>query len=70
MKTIVKSSNIHGRGIFAQAPFGVGDKIEECEVIEFSVMDKEFVNKTNIFNYYFEFEDGSGGGRFRKWVFV
>ncbi len=61
MNNLIKKSPIHGRGIFALQKIEKGDLIEECEVIVFSKEEIEFVNKTNIYNYYFEFEDGSGG---------
>lgn len=54
MKDIeIKNTRYRGRGVFATKDFSVGEVIEECHVIECSEQDTELINKTSLFNYYF-----------------
>lgn len=54
----VQSSEIAGRGVFTTQPLSVGDLIESCPVIVIPNEEVQFLDKTVIYNYYFDWKDG------------
>lgn len=53
-------SEKHGRGVFAARRIADGEIIEICPVIVFSTADKEHLDKTFLYDYYFDWgEDGT-----------
>lgn len=59
MKTVVKKSGVHGRGVFAEENINEGDIIEECEIIFLNKKDTEMIDKTKLYDYYFGWRGGS-----------
>ncbi|HSH61603.1 MAG TPA: SET domain-containing protein [Acidimicrobiales bacterium] len=53
-------SDIEGRGVFARSRIGNGETVEECPLILFPAVDRQFLDKTVLYNYYFEWQDGDG----------
>ena len=52
-------SGKHGRGVFAARPIADGEIIEICPVIVFSEADKAHLDRTFLYDYYFDWgEDG------------
>jgi SET domain-containing protein len=56
---VVGDSAIHGRGVFAAAPFAPGQVIEVCPVLRFGAKDRARIDQTLLFEYYFDW-DGDG----------
>jgi hypothetical protein len=54
---IVQQSTIHGLGVFACKKFRSGESIEIAPVILMEQIDKEFLQTTTLFSYYFLVED-------------
>ncbi len=42
-----------GRGIFCDTPIAQGDEIEICPVIVCPSQDRELLDRTELYNYYF-----------------
>lgn len=59
---LIKRSKIHGRGVFANKNFKVGDVIEVCPVIPLSVADCKRIAKTDLHNYYFAWKNSAAIG--------
>jgi uncharacterized protein len=55
----VKQSNIHGRGVFACKKFISGEVIETAPLILLSAADKDFLQTTSLFSYYFLIENAA-----------
>jgi SET domain-containing protein len=55
-------SDIGGRGVFTTKKIPKGSVIEICPVIVLPVKDLKYVDKTVVFNYYFEWGDDSDLG--------
>jgi SET domain-containing protein len=53
MKTEIKKSPTHNRGVFAKTKIKKNSLIEICQVIPLSKNDLEHIDKTNLYNYYF-----------------
>lgn len=49
----IKQSAIHGRGVFACKKFTSGAVIETAPLILLAAADKDFLQTTSLFNYYF-----------------
>lgn len=49
----IKQSALHGRGVFAAGKFKPGAIIEIAPLILLEAADKEFLQTTSLFNYYF-----------------
>ncbi len=49
----IKQSNIHGRGVFACKKFKPGAVIETAPLILLSTADKEYLQATTLYHYYF-----------------
>ncbi len=49
----IKNTERKGRGVFATRDFREGDLIETCHIIECPEQDTEFVDRTFLYNYYF-----------------
>ena len=49
----IKQSPVHGRGVFASATFKPGAVIETAPVIIMEQQDKDFLQSTCLFSYYF-----------------
>ena len=56
MKITVKKSKLHGRGVFSKIDFKKGEIIEECPVILIPMNEEKFLDKTFLYNYYFEWD--------------
>jgi uncharacterized protein len=57
----VKSSNLHGRGVFALKKFRKGDKIETAPIILLPAGQRAFLQPTLLFSYYFLINTGEKG---------
>jgi hypothetical protein len=53
----IKPSTLHGRGVFASTIFKSGAVIETAPVIIMQQTDKDFLQATTLFNYYFVIGD-------------
>lgn len=49
----IKPSPLHGRGVFACTTFKAGAVIETAPAIIMEQIDKEFLQATSLFSYYF-----------------
>jgi uncharacterized protein len=49
----IRQSTIHGRGVFACRKFSSGAVIETAPLILLSAADKDFLQTTSLFSYYF-----------------
>jgi len=49
----INSSDLHGKGVFAQQLFKPGAVIETAPVILMEQQDKDFLQTTMLFSYYF-----------------
>ena len=54
MNICIKTSFAKGRGVFVTRKFKKGEIIEKCPIIIISNKDKKFIDKTNLYNYYFQ----------------
>ncbi len=55
----IRCSPIHGRGVFATRAFSTGDTVERCPVVVVPAAEQSLLDRTNLFNYYFYWEDGA-----------
>lgn len=54
MKSLeIKNSGPKGRGVFASRDFNEGNLIETCPIILCPEQDTEHINRTFLYNYYF-----------------
>lgn len=53
----IKQSHLHGRGVFASRSFKPGAVIETAPVILLQQSDKDFLEATSLFSYYFLVND-------------
>ena len=49
----IKNTKHRGRGVFATRDFCEGDTIEICHVIECPKQDTSLIDRTYLYNYYF-----------------
>jgi SET domain-containing protein len=56
----VGGSEIHGRGVFAMAAIAAGDIIEVCPVIRVPADQRDLIDKTLLFEYYFDWDGDAG----------
>ncbi|WP_334821284.1 SET domain-containing protein [Nostoc sp.] len=54
---IVGNTNLKGRGVFAQKRFLKGELVERVPVVVIPVEQVEFLDKTILGNYYYDWED-------------
>lgn len=54
--TIIKKSKISGLGVFANRDIMPGENIEKCRVILLPQKDIKYIDKTNLYNYYFSWK--------------
>ncbi|MEH2213348.1 SET domain-containing protein [Nostoc sp.] len=54
---IVGNTNLKGRGVFAQKCFLKGELIERVPVVVIPAEQVEFLDKTILGNYYYDWED-------------
>ncbi|MEH2110604.1 SET domain-containing protein [Nostoc sp.] len=54
---IVGNTNLKGRGVFAQKRFLKGELIERVPVVVIPAEQVEFLDKTILDNYYYDWED-------------
>lgn len=54
MNIEVIKSKIHQLGVFALIDFKLGDIIETCPIIVLPKKDRELIDKTTLYNYYFD----------------
>jgi SET domain-containing protein len=52
----IRSSAIHGRGVFATRAFAAGDTVERCPVVVVPAAERHLLDGTHLFNYYFDWE--------------
>ena len=52
----VGESAIAGRGVFATREFAAGEIVEECNVLLVSADHRDHLDKTELFEYYFDWE--------------
>lgn len=50
----INSSPIGGRGVFTAVDLEPGECVEVCPVVHFSSQDLKYVEKTVLYNYYFQ----------------
>lgn len=53
----IQPSPIHGLGVFASAAFAAGDVIETAPVILMEQEDKDLLQSTSLFSFYFVVND-------------
>lgn len=53
----IKQSPLHGQGVFACTYFNAGDEIETAPVILLEQDDKDFLQSTTLYRYYFVVND-------------
>jgi len=58
-KIYIAISKKRGRGIFAAVDINKGEIIEANYTIYINKNDSDIIKKTNLWNYYFEFPDGT-----------
>ncbi|MEH2269004.1 MAG: SET domain-containing protein [Nostoc sp.] len=54
---IVGNTNLKGRGVFAQKRFLKGELVERVPVVVIPAEQVEFLDKTILGNYYYDWED-------------
>ena len=47
----------HGRGVFCTQDLNPGDEIEICPVLVCPERDREYIDRTHLFNYYFLWDE-------------
>ena len=53
-------SPIHGRGVFAVTGLAAGEVIEVCPVLRIPADQRELIDRTLIFEYYFDWDGDAG----------
>ena len=53
----IKETKNKGRGVFAAKTFKEGEIIEICQIIVLPEEDTELIDKTKLFNYYFNWTE-------------
>ncbi|MFB6182046.1 MAG: SET domain-containing protein [Candidatus Magasanikbacteria bacterium] len=53
----IQETENKGRGVFAKKDFRKGEVIEVCPVIRLSEKDREVINETELYNYYFSWKE-------------
>lgn len=49
----IRSSDIHGRGVFATCAFAAGDTVERCPAVVVPAAERHLLDGTHLYNYYF-----------------
>jgi uncharacterized protein len=57
MELYIREVPGRGRGVFCTTDLAAGDEIELCPVIICPPGDREHIDKTNLYNYYFLWGD-------------
>ncbi len=57
MSLYIKEIPGKGRGVFSDVPVKEGEVIEVCPVIVCPPEDRQWIDKTRLYNYYFLWED-------------
>lgn len=52
----IRSSDVHGRGVFANRAFAAGDMVERCPVVVVPAAERHLLDGSHLFNYYFHWE--------------
>lgn len=55
----VKQAEDKGRGVFADKDLDKGEVIEKCPVIELNAEDRENIDNTELYNYYFSWGENN-----------
>lgn len=50
-----------GRGVFAAEPIEAGTLIERCPIIEVPLTEKELIDRTKLYHYYFAWSPDDDG---------
>ena len=58
----VSSCGTKGRGVFSDKKILRGEVIERCPVLELSSSDRDKIDTTMLYNYYFAWGNGSSEG--------
>lgn len=53
----VKDVKNIGLGVFATQDYQAGDIIENCHIIILSELDKNIIDKTYLYNYYYDWDN-------------
>ncbi len=56
----VDTSPVHGRGVFAATAIAVGDVIELCPVLRLPAVQRDQIDATLLFEYYFDWDGDAG----------
>lgn len=59
-RIVVGASEIHGRGIFARDAIAAGDIIEICPVLRLPADQRDLIDQTLVFEYYFDWDGDAG----------
>lgn len=54
---LVRDAGNKGRGVFATRSYIKGDLIEECPVLVLDAQDRDIIDKTKLYNYYYAWGD-------------
>jgi SET domain-containing protein len=52
----IRSSDIHGRGVFATRAFAAGETVERCPAVVVPAAERHLLDGTHLYNYYFHWE--------------
>ena len=58
MKTKVRKSRLHGRGVFATKKIRKGETVEVCPIILMPKNQEKSLHRTELKNYYFQWDSG------------
>ncbi len=58
----ISTSNLHGRGVFTTEAIAKGNTIEVCPVIPLPTQQLQWIDKTILYDYYFEWDDNEMAG--------
>ena len=59
-KVAAGASSIHGRGVLAAAPIKRGEIVECCPVLRIPAAQRDLIDATLIFEYYFDWDGDAG----------
>lgn len=54
----IGASAIHGRGVYAVSAIAAGQLIERCPVLLVPAAQRELLDRTSLYDYYFTWADG------------
>lgn len=58
-KLNIRSSPLHGIGVFAATNISQGELVEVCPIILLNEVDTKSIDTTKLYNYYFSWDKGS-----------